>query len=425
MLVAQIPDVALFGSTARFGDLCLHAAVDLARAFSAEELGRAVEATLQDFPVLDRHYKVGFWRDRWVPVPGPASDAVHIVDEPGDLEAATLSWVRRPLELTRDRPLRVVSLRRDRGSRLLVSLTHVVADGAGMAAVAHVLGAHLYGVPPSLPVDGRRDVVRVLERLRWYHAPTLAKDVGTLLLQPLRMLAAGKRERLYPPGGAGTPTYRHLSVSAADLARLKTRWPGASVNDVLVAALARASARRSSRGPVPVLYTMDLRRYASAPRLSAANTSSILAVLVPRDAASDLDAAVAAVAEATAGHRRGLAGPAFLLTPLALALLAPHAWVRRLSRALHPVLVDAPLDRGLLVTNVGKIDQGLAAFGADIEDLRVIGPNIEGVSVPVVVAFGFRGRLHLDLYAPRTVAAEALDELAGVLCEAFEGHARP
>jgi NRPS condensation-like uncharacterized protein len=157
---------------------------------------------------------------------------------------------------------------------------------------------------------------------------------------------------------------------------------------------------------------MDLRRYTSAPRLVAANASSILTVHVPREATGDLPTAAAAVAEITRRHRRGLAGPAFALTALLMGAGAPHAFVRRIVRALHPALVDAPLARGLVVTNVGKLDEGLRAFGSDVEDIRVIGPDIRGVQVPAVVAFGFRGRLHVELYAAPGIAPAALDEFA-------------
>jgi NRPS condensation-like uncharacterized protein len=115
-----------------------------------------------------------------------------------------------------------------------------------------------------------------------------------------------------------------------------------------------------------------------------------------------------------------LAGPAFILTPLTLAAGSPHAWARQVTRLLHPVLIDLPLRRGLVFTNVGRIDEGLAAFGEDIERIRVVGPNIEGVPVPAVVAFGYRGELHLQLFGAPGLAPEALVELERELSEALE-----
>ncbi len=424
---AELSDVGLFGSMDRYGDMGIHAVIDLRRTFSRAELERALQGTIGAFPVLGRRYVSGFWRDRWLAVEAPLSEAVHVVDVPGDLEEETASWARRPIDVARERPLRLVSLRRGEGSRLILSITHLAVDGGGVAAVGHVLGAHLYGRSPSLPVDRRRSVGSALETLRWHHLPVLARGVADNALVPLRTLAAARRERHFPLEPSAPASWRHLIVSSADVARIKERCRarGASVNDALIGALARVAAGRSSRGPLAVMYTMDLRRYAGSPRLTAANTSSILSVIVPRDAVTDLPSAAGAVARRTSRHRRGLAGPAFVLTPLALASGVPHAWARRVTRWLHPVLIDLPLSRGLVFTNVGRIDDGLAAFGEDIESLRVIGPHTRNVTVPSVVALGYRGELHLQLFAPPGLAPAALDELDAELREALELPAHP
>ncbi len=420
MLPAQLPDVGLHASIERYGDLVIHGVIDLRRSFSREQLESAVRATIAEFPVLGCCYEKRWWRDRWRVVDAPLSDTVHVVEEPGDVEEQTAAWVRRQLQTDRERPIRIVSMRRNGGSRLLLSLTHLAVDGGGVAAVGHVLGSHLYGVKPSLPVKQHRSVGRALAGLRWYHLPVLARDLAETALLPLKVLRAAKRERHFPARLTKDASWRHVVVGAENVARIKARCRPASVNDALLAALARVAAGRSSSGPLAVMYTMDLRRYSGAAQLTAANTSSILTALVPRDAVGDLASTAAAVAEITARQRRGLAGPAFILVPLALSIGAPHVVARRITRWLHPVLIDLPLSRGLVFTNVGRLDDGLAAFGDDIERIRAIGPNIEGVSVPAVVAFGFRGELHLELFGAPGLAVEALDELEAELLEALE-----
>lgn len=426
MVLAELADVGLFASIERHGDLAIHAAVDLRRAYDKQDLERALEATIADFPVFGRAYEPRFWRDRWRPVDGPLP--VFEVDS-CDLEAETERWVRTPIDLTQQRPIRVVSLRDGARTRLLFTVMHLAVDGAGAAAVAHVFGSHLHGVPPALPVDQRRSVQSVLERLRWMHLPVLARDVARSLLQPARTFLAAQRERQYPERPAHLahgqqPAWRWLVVSEEHLARLKARC-GTSVNDILVAALAHVAATRSTGGPVAVTYTMDLRRYGERPRLSAANTSSILTAIVPRTGIGDLAQTARAVAKITRGHREGLAGPAFLVAPVLLAAGLPHSLARRLTPWIHPVVVDLPLSRGLLVTNVGRIDHGVAAFGDALEDVRIIGPNLRGIRAPGVIAYGFRGELHLELFSPPNLGNPALDELERELREALELPALP
>ncbi|MEO7331493.1 MAG: hypothetical protein ABI193_23155 [Minicystis sp.] len=422
MLPAQLTDVGIFGSIERFGDLSIHAVIDLRRAFSRAELEIAMRAAVAAFPVLGCRYEPRFFRDHWIPADGPHSDAVHVVDAPVDLEAETMAWAQRRLDPTRDRPLRVVSLHREGGSRLILSLLHLAVDGGGVAAVGHVFGAALYGVPPSLPVDERRDLRSTLERLRFYHLPVLARDMAASLLLPLRVLLSGKRERPYPQLPSAAPSVRQMVISVGEVLALKARFSAqkASINDLLIAALAKVSAGRSDRGDVVVLYTMDLRRYAASARLAAANISTIVTTLVPRASIGDLASTAGAVAAITRRHRESLVGPAFVLTPVALTGSTPHALVRWMMKGIHPIAVDLPISRGMVLTNVGRVDEGLGAFGDDIEGIQIIGPIIESVPVPAVVAFGFRGELHLELYASTGVAPEALVELEGEIRAALE-----
>jgi NRPS condensation-like uncharacterized protein len=430
---AELTDAGLIGIMRRYGDLCIHAIIDLRRSFSRAELEAAMEATLMDFPVLGHRYAPRFWRDRWVAVTGPISDLVRMDDDAppfeghevrADVEATTHAWIRCSIDATTERQLRIVAIARpDGGMRLILSILHLAVDGAGMAAVGHVFGAHLYGVSPSLPIEPRRDVRHALDGLRWYHLPSLATGMARLALQPIRQLAAARRDREYKGRSKGDvcAAWRHMTIRAAELRRIKAACPSdTSINDVLMAALAQIAARRSSGGPVVVTYTMDLRRYSKEPRLTATNSSSVLSTLVPREAITTLPETARAVAAITSRQMRRLAGPAFMLGPHALGIGLPHAVARRFVGLLAPVLVDLPLDRGLLMTNVGRIDDGLSAFGDDVTAIRIVGPNHEGFPVPLVVAFGYRGELHLDLFACPGLGEPAIDELEREIADVFE-----
>lgn len=418
---AKLADVGLFGSMDRYGDLGVHAILDLKRSFSQQELEQAFRGVIAAFPVFGCVYEPRFLRDHWVPAKSPLADAARVVTT-DDLEGETRRWTTRPLEPTRERPLRLVLLPMEGGgARLIVSISHLAVDGAGMAAVGHVLACSLYGVSPTLPLEARRDLRPTLAGLSWFHLPVLARDALRVLMLPARTFAAARRERPYPADGSPGPTTRHLVFEEAEISALRARCgPGVSVNDLLVAAVARVGATRSRGGATVVLYTMDLRRFSGRPHLSATNASSILTALVPREATTDLPRAAAAVGAITAKHRGSLVGPAFLLLPMALSALTPHGLLRRLVPGIHAVAVDLPLSRGLVVTNVGRIDGGLGPLADDIVALRVVGPNIRGVQAPTLVAFGFRGRLHVELFAAPGLGEGALDAMERELHEALE-----
>jgi NRPS condensation-like uncharacterized protein len=417
MTNAQLADVGLHGSADRYGDLCVHGVLDLRRSFTRDELERAVRATVTSFPVLGCIYEAHFFRDQWVPAHAPVSDMVHVGIQT-DLETDTELWTGRWLDPAHERPFRVVLLPKTDGCRLILSLSHLATDGAGMAAIGHVFGAALYGVPPALPVEPRRDIRRTLDGLGLRHLPVFVRDLANSLLQPLRVWSAGPRSRPYPSDTSGKPFSKQIVIEKSALEALQAKCgKRVRVNDLLVAVVSMISAKRSWYGPVAVLYTMDLRRFSRTPHLSAANVSSILTTLIPRAATHNIVDAVRAVAEATKRHRESLAGPAFLLLPMLLTGPTPHGLVRQMLPALQPLLVDLPVSRGFIFTNVGKLDDGLGPLANDIVDIRAVGPNIKGISSPAIIAFGLHGRIYLELFAPPGLGAKALDELESELRE--------
>lgn len=417
MANAQLADVGLHGSAERYGDLCVHGVLDLRRSFTRAELERAVEATVASFPVLGCIYEAHFYRDKWMQTRAPISEMVHVGTD-NDLETETQQWTDRSLDPTRERSFRVVLLPKPDGCRLILSISHWAVDGAGMAAVGHVFGAYLYGVRPALPVEPRRDIRRTLDGLGVKHVPVILRDVVATLLLPFRVWAAGPRNKPYPADLSGNAFSKQIVIEKSTLEAIEARCgKRVRVNDLLVAIVSMVSAKRSSYGPVTVLYTMDLRRFSRSPHLSATNASSILTTLIPRAATQNIEDAVHAVEQQTKRHRESLAGPAFLLLPMLLAGVAPHGIVRQMLPAVQPLLVDLPISRGFIFTNVGKLDQGLGPLADDIVNIRVVGPNVKGISSPAIIAFGLRGRIYLELFAAPGLAAEALDELENELRE--------
>lgn len=417
----ELTDVGLFAAMERYGSLAISAVLDVRRAFSRGELERALEATIADFPVLGHRYEPGFWRDRWVAVDEPLSRSVLVL-EGVDVEAETERWVHRPIAATRERQIRLVAIGRGQGrTRLILTVLHLAVDGGGLAAVGHVFGARLYGLEPAAPVDARRDLWRTLEGLRPHH--WLAMPVALLrsLRRPLEHFTSGRRRRDLGRSAGEGPVCRHVTLDDRELAAIRERIGGKlSVNDLLVAALARVSAERSDGDRVNVLYTMDLRRYRREAGLVAANISGVLSVVVPRSVTGDIATAAEAVATLTARERDLLAGPAFVLGPLALGAGAPHGIARSVTALLAPAVVEMPLERGLLVTNVGRIDHGLRGFSEDLEAVRIVGPQLSLFPVPVVVAYGFRGRLCLSINAPPGFGGAALAELEADILRALE-----
>ena len=420
MHTAQTLDAVFNAVSSRFGHVVFHATVDLRRRFTREEMIEAVEATLGDFPILGCRYEQRFWRDVWVPIEGASSLMVHEQRAGEDLDADTEAWVHRRLDPARDPSLRVVILTREGGCRLVVSLLHIAVDGGGGMAVAQSLGAHLYGKAPLAPTSDERGISIIFKALGLMRMPLLAVGVAWQSMLAVTIYRAQERVRAYEADPSGPMGWRHLDLSPEQTARFKARCKaaGGSINDGLIAVLSRGVQGRTERGPLPVGYTVDLRRFVWPPRLLASNLSGIALAFVERGAGG-LDGAIASAARTTRLHRRFLMGPAYVVGPATL-VAAPHAYVRVLSRFIASHLISPVFDRALVLTNIGRLDAGLEVFGDDIEAVHIIGPLLEGVPMPFVCAIGFGGGLSLQVVGPPGMSARALDLFIHDLQEALE-----
>ena len=68
-----------------------------------------------------------------------------------------------------------------------------------------------------------------------------------------------------------------------------------------------------------------------------------------------------------------------------------------------------------------RVEGALAAWLAtdEVVGLEIVGPSSWGIDVPIVVAYGFRGAVHLQLFAGPGLGPRALEELEREILDAF------
>lgn len=419
---AQLTEVLLHGTERHFPHVHLHLCVDLARTFDRRQLEAAARQVIDTFPVLGCHYRPSWWRDRWLPWQGDVADLVH-VEEVDDVDAATRSQIARRFDHVQALTWRLASLEHADGSRLIVSLHHMTGDGGGVKALASVLVASLCGVEPSPAPTASRSMLAPARALRLRDLPILALEFVREGLQPLSILRV-RRLRAFEGGdGSAEPAWRTVRLTGERAATWieGCKAAGATINDGLVAAVARLAARRADKGPVAAGYTIDLRRYL-APSSRITNLHGVSLVALPRERLTAPDDTLAAVHDRIGEQKRRLPGLAYTLLPLLLIGWLPHGLLRRVGRlVLNNVL--GTLNRALAVTNIGALDETLEPLGHTATAASIVGPFVHGMPVPVMTATGFRGELTVHVQATGTLAPAALDELATELEETLAGAA--
>ncbi len=417
-LPGQLTEVVMNPLAGRHPHVHLHVVLELRRACPRESLVQALGATIRDFPVLGARYRPGWWRDRWEPAGVDPGDLVRVESDVGDLDAALQRHVERPFDHLTAPPVRLLQCEGEGGdARLVLSINHLVGDGAGCLTLANVFGAHLCGGTPRAPVGGARSHLAVLRGLRPRDLPLLALEMVREGLQPWSILRVPPRERGFARGDtAPRPQWRTVRVEG-DTATRFTRWckaHGATINDGLVAVMARLGAQRARGGPVAAAYTIDTRRYLARPRSLISNLLGIGMVVLPRGRLSEPADTLRAVAERIGEQKRRLPGLAYNVLPSLSFGWLPHGLVRRAGdRAIHTIL--GYLSRALAVTNIGPMDEYLAPYGDDVVAASVLGPFVHGLAAPVVAATGFRGNFTLQVCGGGEFPSEVMGEFAGEL----------
>ena len=421
-LRAQLTEVLLHGTERDFPHLHLHLCVDLRRTFSQGELEAAAVEVIRAFPVLGCRFRAGWWRDRWLVWDGDLAELVHREQvAPAGLEEATRVQVRRRFDHTVAPAWRLAALEHEGGSRLLISLHHMTGDGGGLKALGSVVAASLCGVDPSPRPTDSRSMLAPARGLGLRDLPILALEFLREGLQPLSLLRVRRLRRTFARGGGEPePSWRTVALrgEAARAFLASCREQRATINDGLVAAVSRLSARRGERGPVAAGYTIDLRRYLP-PALRVTNLHGVSLVVLPRSRVGDPATTLQAVSDRIGEQKRRLPGLAYTLLPLVVIGWLPHGLLRRAGRVvLNNVL--SSINRALAITNIGALDETLAPLGEEVEAASVIGPFVHGLPVPLVTATGFRRELTLHVEATGTLAEQALDDYAEELREVLE-----
>jgi len=414
-LPGQLTEVVLNPLGGRHPHVHLHVVLELRRCPDRRALVGALAATLSDFPVLACRYRPGWWRDRWVPVEVDPADLVHVAVGETDPDAALHRHVERTFDHLTEPAVRLLLIERENGgARLVISVNHLVADGAGCLTLANVLGAHLHGTRPRWPVGAARSHLAVLRGLRPGDLPLLALEVVREGLQPWSILRVPRRDRPIPVEDAPPgPQWRtvHIQGEAASRFVAWCKSHRATINDGFVALLARLGAGRARRGPVAAAYTIDTRRYLARPRSLISNLLGIGMVVLPRRHLGDATDTLRAVSAKIGAQKRRLPGLAYNVLPSLSFGWLPHGLVRRVGdRAIHAIL--GYLSRSLAVTNIGPMDAYLEPFGDDVEAASVLGPFVHGLAAPPVVATGFRGSFTLHVCGGGEFPDAALEELA-------------
>jgi NRPS condensation-like uncharacterized protein len=287
-------------------------------------------------------------------------DLVRVVDCPDDaaLDLLRAELYTPPIALDVSPGLRVALARRPGVDLVLLSVSHIVADGVGALRLMQTIARAYLGEPDPpdpLPLAQARDLGSFLapktRRERWSRQLEGLRRFREALDAPSRIAVVGGTDR----DGFGF-VFRTLVLGETTTPELVQRPRGTTVNDVLLAALHLTVQAWNSKHCVPtdrigVMMPVNVR---PANRLwdVVSNLTSNVTVSTAPDDRVDLATATAAMAEQTYQMRRQ--DRAYGLHDLLEVIKKAPLPVKRAMPRLLPQTSDRFVDTAML-SNLGRI----------------------------------------------------------------------
>jgi NRPS condensation-like uncharacterized protein len=318
-------------------------------------------ARLRPYRLTDRQYQ-------WEIAPELDGDALWVVraDDDEAMAARRAEILSAGVPLDAAPPFRVWLVRRPGGDSVILAANHVATDGLGALRVLRSIVRTYAGVADAVPaLDLRAD-----RDLAATAGPTsVVAHVERLIGLGVSMRrSTGRLSRIAPEGGADEPgfLFTHLVVPADRLAVVDTtRHAGATLNDVLLAALHLAIAdwnadHAHETDRISVMMPMNHRPVHA--RLEGMGNFALMASVSSsphdRDEARSL---VAAIAHQTKAAKRS-GSPTLLLDVLDRASLLPSV-AKKAIPMLSPLSRDLLIDTAVL-SNIGRVDEPFDFGGA-------------------------------------------------------------
>lgn len=401
--VPASPLVPAVEGISAIADNALVVAIQLPSALDVDLLKGAIRAVAVNLPELGGRPNQTFWRTQWFVDEEPG----WTVTEHPDATDALAAEVERdlfatPFRLEGELPLEARLLHLRQGDRLLLRVHHLAADGGGIKELAYRIAEAYRALAADpdwtpTPASPPHAVWRLLSAWRPWRVPAYLLGILDDLwsLRPGRGLSVPMAESRDARTRCG-----RLHLDAARVTALKERWQasGATINDLLVTAFARAVDRSWPDAPGPevnLVCTSDLRQVVSA-AAEVENFSAIHTLRMgrrPLPAASDL---LRHTMTLTRRWKRGVLGYGFALFASTLLTVLPGGVVRALVAAM--VLHGPPQRLGPVVfTNMGRLDSVRLDFGAGPCDHAYILPPIGHPPVLIAAATGCAGAVDVTV----------------------------
>jgi len=348
-------------------DLMIQLELEFTETLDVGRLSKAIDFTLDAEPVLGCRLVSKWRRPYWERLDKDVRDAFFFTEDRAEYEA----FKNASIDTYQGPQIKACLYRSSIEDRLLLKMTHDVADAGGVKETAGVISSiysRLAGEPAYRPepnLSGSRNLRQVMRHIPWHAYPRIYLNHIQTLLSQIQL----QRNHTLPLGdGPRTPfIFVHRIISQDQVARLSQygRAHHATLNDLMIAAFFRALAVETDLDPkahFKLTTTVDLRRwYLPSGRGEAiANLSALEYQNLRTDLGVDFSSTLERVAANTKRRKASWLGLSDWVGGIPLFLL-PNDWGKGLYRKILQSAIDKRCGPPIM-TNMGPISTECVTF---------------------------------------------------------------
>lgn len=348
-----------------------------------EALKRALTLSSKAIPLIFCRFNNAVRKPRWEVAGYSSADAVHVLEVDGEAAEEQL-LAKMTVDILHGPQIIIAIARRPDEDALCIAVSHLVCDGGGFKEYLYLL-CSLYGkCKGNLAYDGE------LKRSPRGMGPLHSRlsPLGLFQIFTSENELGKQKNGLIVPmqGDAAAPFIAKRVILPDDFAkmRLSAKKYGATVNDMLLAAYARALSRATGEKTLTIPCPVDLRKYLGDGEARICNLTSNLICEVEIGEDEPFEATLLKVTRCMAAQKDSTA---CLKGPLLYGLLYPFVSFRWLERNFSK-LFTIPITS---FTNLGVLDAKLLRFAGTSVTQAYMTAAIKRVPYFQITASTFEG----------------------------------
>ena len=404
------------------GDQSMHMVIAFRGMLDEERLREATATVLTEVPVLGSRF-VECDAPYWERLPGIDRDTLVCVHPTSDPHRDLPGVLAIPVDPAAGPQIGLHILRTKSSDTLCITVHHAAMDAHGLLACTHLV-AECYRNPdcknPPLAETTDRSLAGVLAQF---------PETAQICNQPAPEDPPTGWAFPSGPGDGSTRDFaiRTLTASRLDQIKRAGKLQGATVNDVLLAAYFQALCTTICPRPgcpVPVMVSIDLRRYLNSSRPLSPSTISNLSVAFPVMMTPGIESRDGMIAyardamQAHKAHNPGIASAVDTETFGYAGFARIYERVQKMKATYAACLANPPF-----LANIGIIPEETVAFS---QDIPVTNAFVAGIVIePPGVALGvttFKDQLTFVIgYGTPAIPHAAMEQFMDMLVSYLPG----